>query len=176
MPAVYAVGLLSPSAGDVGESAATFTGGIALDGTLPMQDGKAVITAATPIAATQAALVNTITASVGGQSANYSPDPEAIATTTTAHLPFYISTTTATAGQYVLHLEDLALMPGMPPDWDYNDRTWTVTVTELTSISVSPPASDEPADGCESSTERAPTRCQPLVRRRNPPAQSIPNL
>ncbi len=146
-PAVYAVGMLSPSTGDVGSSAATFTGGIALDTTLPTQDGKAVVTAANSTAAIQAALVNTVTATVGGQSANYQPGPTTVSTPPSAQLPFVVTTTT-TAGEYVLHLEDLALMPGMPPDWDYNDRTWTVTVTELTTISVATPTpGEESADG-----------------------------
>ena len=148
VPAVFAVGMLSPFAGDVGESAATFTGGIALDTTLPTQDGKVVVTAATATAAVQAALVNTITASVGTTSVSYDADPDTIGTTTAAHLPFVITTTTA--GEFVLHLEDLALMPGMPSDWDYNDRTWTVIVTELTTISVATPApAEESADGSQ---------------------------
>lgn len=35
VPAVYAVGLLSPAAGDAGDSAATFTGGITLEPPCP---------------------------------------------------------------------------------------------------------------------------------------------
>ena len=144
---MLAVGMLSPFAGDVGESAATFTGGIALNTSLTMQDGKAVVTAATPLAAIQAALVNTITATVAGNSANYVPGATTIGTSVTTHLPFIV-TTTAIPNQFILKLEDLALMPGMPPDWDYNDRTWTVTVTELTTISVTTPApAEESADG-----------------------------
>ncbi len=85
VPAVFGVGMQSPFAGDVGESAAAFTGGIALDTSLPTQDGKVVVTAATPIAAVQAVLTNSITATVGGQPVNYSPDPESISTRVTTH-------------------------------------------------------------------------------------------
>ncbi len=158
--------MLSPFAGDAGESAATFTGGIALDTTLPTQNGKAVVSAATPIAAIQAALVNTITATVGTTSASYSPDPDTIGTTTAAHLPFVI-TTTATAGQFVLHLEDLALMPGMPPDWDYNDRTWTVVVTPV----VDPPVV---APSLPPSSGSSPVAPGPVVVTPDPIAPPVP--
>ncbi len=127
VPALYAVGLLSPTGGDVGQSSATFAGGIALNSTLPTQNGKALVDAATPTAAIQAALMNTITATVGTQSANYSAGVGTIGTTTAAQTPFVVSPA-ATAGQFTLRLEDLATMPGMPSDWDYDDRTWTVIV------------------------------------------------
>jgi Bacterial Ig domain/DNA/RNA non-specific endonuclease len=141
VPALFAVGLLSPFAGDVGESAATFSGGLTLDATLSTRDGQVIVVADTPTDAIQAALVNTITATVGGQSANYLPDPETIATTVMAHLPFFVSPTTTT-GQYTLRLEDLALMPGQTPDWDYNDRSWVVTVTPLPATYSDPPTAN----------------------------------
>ncbi len=134
VPALYAVGLLSPAAGDVGQSSATFAGGIALNSTLPTQNGKALVDAATPTAAIQAALVNTITATVGTQSANYSAGAGTIGSTTAAQTPFVV-TPTATAGQFTLRLEDLAAMPGMPSDWDYDDRSWLIGVEPV------PPAS-----------------------------------
>jgi hypothetical protein len=139
--------MLSPAAGDAGDSAATFSGGIALDPGLPTQAGKAVVTAASPTAAISAALTNTIVASFQGQSAGYDPDATTVSTSPAAQLPFVV-TTTSTPGQYRLLLEDLANMPGLPPDWDYNDRSWIVTVTELTAITASPPApAEESADG-----------------------------
>lgn len=135
MPAAFAVGLLSPFAGDVGESAASFSGGISLNVALPTQGGRAVVDAANPVAAIQAALINTVTVTFAGQSAGYTPGATTVSTTTTAQVPFLV-VPTATPGVYELRLEDLANMPGVPPDWDYNDRTWTVSVTELAVVSV----------------------------------------
>jgi hypothetical protein len=135
VPALYAVGLLSPSGGDVGQSSATFAGGIALNNSLPTQNGKALVDAATPTAAIQAAFVNTITATVGTQSANYSAGVGTIGTTPAAQTPFVV-TPTATAGQFTLRLEDLAAMPGMASDWDYDDRSWLISVIEPAPASV----------------------------------------
>lgn len=135
MPAAFAVGLLSPFAGDVGESAASFSGGISLNATLPTQGGRAVVDAGNPVAAIQAALINTVTVIFAGQSAGYTPGATTVSTTTTAQVPFLV-VPTASPGVYELRLEDLANMPGVPPDWDYNDRTWTVSVTELAVVSV----------------------------------------
>lgn len=135
MPAAFAVALLSPPDGDPGDSAATFTGGIGLNSTLPMQNGKAVADAANETAAIQSALADSVTATVGSNSAVYAPGPSTIGTSTSAQLPFVL-VATATPGQYELWLEDLATMPGATSDWDYDDRVWLVSVTELPVVNV----------------------------------------
>ncbi|MCU0703964.1 MAG: hypothetical protein MUF18_08315 [Fimbriiglobus sp.] len=130
VPAWFAVGLLSPASGDVGDSAATFSGGLTLNPDLPTRYGKVFVDAPNETVAIQAALVNSITASLGGLSANYTPDNDAVGSSTSTHLPFVISPGIS-SGQYELRLEDLASMPGQSPDWDYNDRVWKITVTHV---------------------------------------------
>ncbi|HET6575362.1 MAG TPA: hypothetical protein VFG68_17275, partial [Fimbriiglobus sp.] len=73
VPTVYGVTLLSPEAGEPGETVATHAGELRL--TSPDLRGITVAEAATPEDAVRRTLTGTITATVGSQSARYAFGP-----------------------------------------------------------------------------------------------------
>jgi hypothetical protein len=70
-PAMYAVTVLSPAAGEPGETAAAHAGELRVNPALPTYDGEQTIGAATPSDAIRAALTGTVSVTVGGQFASY---------------------------------------------------------------------------------------------------------
>ena len=128
-PANWAIHLNGPSEGMMGSTAASHTGALMPNSSLPTNaNGDTLVQAATQQDAIALGLVGSITAQVGGQSYTYSIAPNAVGASTMEHRPFLY-------GGGMLALEDMAGAPS-GCDWDYNDRYWYVSVTE---VSVAPP-------------------------------------
>lgn len=140
VPAIYAVTLLSPDAGDPGSTDATHTGKLRIDPTLPTFRGTKTVGAASPAAAVEAALTGTVTATLSGQSVSYPFGRDAAGTSAADRLPYLVDVSGDTA---LVWLEDMAGFAGVSPDWDYNDRSWRVDVRRLQD-DVSPPATPPP--------------------------------
>src|SRR5687767_3322960 len=89
-PAMYAVTVLGPAAGEPGETAAAHAGQLRVNPALPSYDGEQTVGAATPAVAIRAALTGTVSVTVGGRSASY-PFGRATAGYSAAdHKPYFV--------------------------------------------------------------------------------------
>jgi hypothetical protein len=128
VPALYYVNLSSPFEGVPGSTAATHSGGLVVNPDLPVANGQAVVGASSPADAVRAALQGTVTVSIVGQPVGYTFGRDTAGLSVAAHQPFLVEMT-GTSGK--AWLEDLAGLPELGVDWDYNDRSWGVTVQAL---------------------------------------------
>jgi hypothetical protein len=125
VPALYYVDLHSPFEGVPGSTAATHSGGLAVNPDLPVASGKVVVGASSAADAVRGALQDTVTVSIGGQSVGYTFGRGTAGLTAEAHRPFLVEMDGKSG---TVWLEDLAGLPEAGVDWDYDDRSWGVTV------------------------------------------------
>ncbi len=102
VPAIWAIDLPGSTAGLIGDTAATISGSLALDPSLPTDAaGRALVEAATAREALERALVGTITVSVGQETLVYTMGPGSIGNAPGEHKPFWLDGA-------VLRFEDMA--------------------------------------------------------------------
>ncbi len=115
VPALWNVELLGPDVGYEGDTAADITGTLQLASTS--------VEAASPTEAVAQVLQGTIHVEHAGEFQDYSFGP----TTIVEGQAFRLDLSGDTV---VVQFEDLAGLPQLNPDWDYNDRWWVVGITE----------------------------------------------
>ena len=134
LPALYAVSLHSSTAGEPGETAAAHSGGLTLDPSRPTADGAALLGAGNPVDAVRLALSGTITASIAGRFAEYRFMPGTSSLSPADQQPFRVE---VAGDEGRVWLEDLAGLTDLGVDWDYDDRSWRVSVREYTDSGAS---------------------------------------
>ncbi len=119
-PAKFTISVLSPLSGDVGETAATFSGSLT-------KTSAVTVTAADATAAVKAAFSGSIQATLGGTTLTHTFTSSA----GTPGDPFRID---VDGEQVLISLEDQAGQPGC--DWDYNDRVFALMVRQTGAATV----------------------------------------
>jgi len=133
VPATFAVSPMSNGAGMMGDAAATHSGSLSLDPSLPTDMyGRALVEADSAAQAIGKAFVGTITVQWAGETLSYAFGASTVASTSAAHKPFLITGTS-------IALEDMASSAN-GSDWDYNDHYWSASAME-----VSPPPPPPPS-------------------------------
>ncbi|MFO0852110.1 MAG: hypothetical protein U0871_26630 [Gemmataceae bacterium] len=128
-PSLFAVRLISPPAGELGDTGAKHSGALAYRSGLATADGGGVqIQAASAAEAVRAALTGSITVTVGKASSTVTFGPTTAGTADAHHKPFVVRTA---GGVGLIQLEDLAGFTNTTPDWDYNDRSWHVAAYQV---------------------------------------------
>lgn len=114
------------------------SGGLESDPTYHATEfGAVLVDAPTPAEAVRLALTGSVQVSLPGLGlTTYSYSPLTVGLTQAEHKPFFVVPTPPTPGypatvtEWSVKLEDLANFPGSS-DWDYNDHSWGVVVTDL---------------------------------------------
>ena len=113
VPATWHVEMLSSNPGSTD---ATITESLVV--------GTAIVTAPTANDAVSLAITGNVVVAYSGQTHTYTFGPTSTSGTGAAFRIIGSGSTTE------LQLEDLADMPGATPDYDYNDYTWSLNVTQ----------------------------------------------
>ena len=169
MPALWAVHFGGSVPGD---TAATITDTLAANSSLPTDaNGDTLVEANTIQEAIGLAIIGDVTVQFGGQTLIYSMAPGNVGASFAEHRPFVGSSS-------VIQLEDMTYSAN-GSDWDYNDRSWLVSVTDVSgggSPPTSPPTSPPPPYGYPTfvwitagagTTETSPTNGWFVVNRNN---------
>ena len=113
VPATWHVEMLSSNPGSTD---ATITESLVV--------GTAIVTAPTANDAVSLAITGNVVVAYSGQTHTYTFNPTSTSGTGAAFRIVGSGSTTE------LQLEDMADMPGATPDYDYNDHTWSLNVTQ----------------------------------------------